>query len=135
MRRRLTHDTGYWERKGTATLGRAEVASGLWSADIIISDQTGAAWRESCSPCPGNRTVAIEVGLHLYGRVKQLGNRRREGECVSKIEPHSLSPVNLSFRTKLNKDCGLTTPNELAAVGAWLLVGERVRARPQKEPL
>ena len=54
------NDTGYWERKGTASLGRAVVASGLWPADIIISDQTGAAWRESCSPCPGIRTVAIE---------------------------------------------------------------------------
>ncbi len=75
------------------------------------------------------------VTVFLYGRGKRLRNRRREGECVSKIEPHSLSPVNLSFRTKLNKACGLTTPNELAAVGAWLLVGERVRARPQKETL
>jgi hypothetical protein len=73
------------------------VVSGLWSADFIVSDQTGAAGRESCSPCPGNRTVAIEVGLHLYGRVKQLGNRRREGECVSKIATHSLSPVNPQF--------------------------------------
>ena len=60
MPRRSNHDTGCSERKGTATLGRAVVALGLWSADIIVSDQTGAAWRESCSPCPGNRTVAIE---------------------------------------------------------------------------
>ena len=73
--------------------------------------------------------------LHLYGRVKQLGNMRREGESVSKIAPHSLSPVNLGFRTKLNKVFGLATPNEVADVGAWLVVGERVRARPQKEPL
>ena len=49
-----------WERKGTATLGRAAVALGLWSADIIVSDQTRAAWWESCSSCPGNRTVAIK---------------------------------------------------------------------------
>ena len=63
---------------------------------------------------------------------KRLRNRRREGECVSKIEPHSLSPVNLSFRTKLNKDYGFTTSIEVAAVGAWLVVGERVGARPQK---
>jgi len=51
---RSNHDTGCWEHEGTATLGRAAVALGLWSADIIISDQTGAAWQESCSPCPGN---------------------------------------------------------------------------------
>ena len=38
----------------------------------------------------------------------------------------------LSFRTKLNKDYGFTTPIEVAAVGAWLVVGERVGARPQK---
>jgi hypothetical protein len=48
---------------------------------------------------------------------------------------HTPSPVNLGFRTKLNKVYGLTTPNEVAAVGAWLVVGEQVRARPQKEPL
>ena len=61
MPRRSNHDTGCWEREGTATLGRVAVPSGLWSADIIVSDLTGAAWRESCSPCPGpgNRTVAI----------------------------------------------------------------------------
>ena len=41
----------------------------------------------------------------------------------------------LGFRTKLNKVYGLTTPNEVAAVGAWLVVGEGVGARPQKEPL
>ena len=58
--RRSNHDTGYWGHEGTATLGRAAVASGLWSADIIVSDQTGTAGRESYSPCPGNRTVAIE---------------------------------------------------------------------------
>jgi len=57
---RSNHDTGCWEHEGTATLGRAAVALGLWSADIIISDQTGAAWQESCSPCPGNQTVAIK---------------------------------------------------------------------------
>ena len=95
MPQRSNHDTGCWEREGMATLGRAAVALGLWSSDIIVSDQTGAARRESCSPCPGNRTVAIE--LLLYGRVKQLGNRRREGERVSKIAAHSLSPVNPRF--------------------------------------
>jgi hypothetical protein len=73
------------------------VVSGLWSADFIVSDQTGAAGRESCSLCPGNRTVALEVGLHLHGRGKQLGNKRREGECGSKIAPHFLSPVNPQF--------------------------------------
>ncbi len=43
MPRRSNHDTGCWEREGTATLGRVAVASGLWSAaaDIIFSDQTG----------------------------------------------------------------------------------------------
>ncbi len=41
----------------------------------------------------------------------------------------------LGFRTKLKKDYGFTTPIEVAAVGAWLVVGERVGARPQKEPL
>ncbi len=60
MPRHSNHNTGCWEHEGTATLDRAAVASGLWSADIIVSDQTGAAWRESCSPCPGNQTVAIE---------------------------------------------------------------------------
>jgi hypothetical protein len=38
----------------------------------------------------------------------------------------------LGFHTKLNKDHGFTTPIEVAAVGAWLVVGERVGAPPQK---
>jgi hypothetical protein len=121
--------------------GHSNPGEGCGGLEALVSRHNrlrpdGAAWRESCSPCPGNRTVTIERSwLHLYGRVKQLGNRRREGEWVSKIEPHSLSPVNLGLCTKLNKVYGLTTPNEVAAVGAWLVVGERVRACPQKEPL
>ena len=43
MPQRSNHDTGCWEREGMATLGRAAVALGLWSSDIIVSDQTGAA--------------------------------------------------------------------------------------------
>jgi hypothetical protein len=60
MPRRSNHITWCQERGGTGTLGRVAVALGLWSADIIVSDQTGAAWQESCSSCPGNWTVAIE---------------------------------------------------------------------------
>jgi hypothetical protein len=43
--------------------------------------------------------------------------------------------IILGFRTKLSKDYGFTTPIEVAAVGAWLVVGERVGAWPQQEPL
>ena len=50
MPRRLNHDTGCWEREGTATLGRAVVASELWLADIIVSDQTGLHGKSPAAP-------------------------------------------------------------------------------------
>jgi len=50
MPRRSNHDTGCWEREGTATLGRAAVASELWSADIIISDQSGMHGESPAAP-------------------------------------------------------------------------------------
>jgi len=59
------------------------------------------SWRDayhaalSWEPDSGNQRIVI--ALVKYGRVKQLGNRRREGECISKIAAHSLSPVNPRF--------------------------------------
>jgi hypothetical protein len=53
MPQRSNHDTGCWEREGTATLGRAAVALGLWSADIIISTRRGLHGGSSAAPVLG----------------------------------------------------------------------------------
>ena len=83
-------------------------------------------------PDSGNRrvvTALVRKGESTWGTGDVKGSvalRLRHTPCLLLI---------LGFCTKLNKVCGLTTPNEVAAVGAWLVVGERVGARPQKEPL
>ena len=92
MPQRLDHNTGCWERGGTATTpGRVGVASCLWLEDLTVSDMTGARRWELCSSCPGNWTVAAAGSCFLlYGQVKQPENMRPKEECVSKIAAHSL---------------------------------------------
>ena len=53
MPQRSNHDTGCWEREGTATVGRAVVASELWMADSIVSDQMGLHDGSPAAPALG----------------------------------------------------------------------------------
>ena len=80
MPRRLIHDTGYWERGGATAFGKVAAASRLWLADVIVSIQTGPAGRKPGRPCPGNRTVAVNMSRrHSDGRERQLGSRGQKG--------------------------------------------------------
>ena len=67
MPRRLTHDTGYWERGGATAFGKAAAASRLWLADAIVSNQTepcmaqarqALSWEPDC----GSQRIAIAFG-------------------------------------------------------------------------
>ena len=117
-------DTGYWECRGAVTLGRVVVSLCLWLEDLTISDQMGAHRGGLCSSCPGNRTVATAGScLHLYRWVKQPGNRRYEGECVSKIAVHSLSPIIPWFLDTAHQGPGKHHPHQSSScqsmVGGW----------------
>ena len=93
MPRRLTHDTGYWERGGATAFGKAAAASRLWLADAIVSNQTepcmaqarqALSWEPDC----GSQRLAIAFGR----KGEAAGVQGTEGKQASNIETCSLSP-------------------------------------------
>ena len=94
MRRRLTHNTGYWERGGATAFGKVAAASRLWLADAIVSNQTGprmAQARQGLSWEPDRGSQRIVTAFGRKGEA--AGVQGTEGEQASNIETCSLSPA------------------------------------------
>ena len=93
MRRRLTHDTGYWERGGATAFGKVAAASRLWLADAIVSNQTGprrAQARQGLSWEPDRGRQHVTTAFGWEGEA--AGVQGTKGEQASNIESGSLSP-------------------------------------------